>query len=604
MSQTGNDGSVVGRVQSRIDSFSGVCAPFEPMASRTIESEIEEEIKKIEGEEQRTGNNQLLTNEADETSEFSELLRIDFDRKKNDILPGSTFGTVFSSAAESSACDPPAPQLETESEAPSEARVQFPFKMSETDPKSESILLDSEPPNLSTQSEAPTVTEIYHEALDGSTAIEPETSQPPDPPPPTQETKPKKSSRQSAVLRPRSSTTKHAVPGLTGITMKKIAEISQRTLRLQSNVPESFKQMILGPPKSNGPTAWEMRQIALEGRREASPYSQEESARIAEDLVNGQKRKIVNAAGIADVIDELTKMLLESMEARDYTRGEKIKNTIQKLRDGFRKEDRERCQKERLDTLKQQIADVEEQLSTAQRDWKEKETEFKETRDRLAQELDEKHDQELRDCRAQWSGEKKRIYNKRSPALLSLMVSEKKLSMIGDFAGANEQKKYNTRSEEQETNEKFREYTYQFESARQRMLERHKVEIREFNETKDRQWMIMKKKAGDEIERHTRRLNTLKKLLEDESNMDIFTAKRLKKGADFVLPMSASMRGGDDIPTAGKTKQANGDDGAMARFRESNAFPGLSLPPLPVRRLRRKPRAFVAAKREKPKIDF
>ena len=68
--------------------------------------------------------------------------------------------------------------------------------------------------------------------------------------------------------------------------------------------------MILGPPKPTGPTAWEIHQTALESKREASPYTQEESERIATDLVNGEKRKIVNAAGIADVIDELTKIYI------------------------------------------------------------------------------------------------------------------------------------------------------------------------------------------------------------------------------------------------------------------------------------------------------
>ena len=586
-----------GEHEQRVDSFSGVCAPMSPVRADApgdnsrLDSEIEAELAKMDD----------VTTECQglkSDSEFSELLCVGPDRKRNDLVPGSTFGVMFSSAMESSAHD--APLLKPEPEpVPEEEKLTFPFKVSETDGKSETILLDSEVPNSTTLQSEVTVAEVYHEALDKSEPIE-ETATKEE----TQETTPRKSARKNALLRPKTATARHKTVGLTGMTMKKIAEISQRTSRMQSNVPESFRQMILGAPKPTGPTAWEIYQTALESKREASPYTQEESERIATDLVNGEKRKIVNAAGIADVIDELTKMLVEAMEAREYTRSEKIKNIIMRLRKGFRKEDRERCQKERLNSLRQQIAEAETQLSTAKRGWKDKETEFKETRDRLAHELDAKHDQELRECCDQWSCDKKRIYTKRSSVLLNQMVMEKKLSLIGEFMQADAVKKVNMRNEKEEIDEKFWVYSTEFETARRRILQRHETEIQEFNATKDRQFMIMQKKADDEIERHTRRLNTLKKLLEDESNIDIFTAKRFKKGADPVLPMSASLRGGEDIPTAGKTKKAKGDDGALMRYRESNSFPALSLPPLKFRRLRHKPRAFVAAKKPPPKIEL
>ena len=411
--------------------------------------------------------------------------------------------------------------------------------------------------------------------------------------------------RRSGVMRPKTSIGRLPLGSGASLDFKRIARISQRAHRPPSNVPDYFIEMILGPQKSRyNTTAWEMHKSVQESHREISPYTQEESAQIARDLVNGKKRRIVNAAGIADVIDELTALQVESMEAGDYRQTCKIRMAIQDLRQNFRKQDRDRYHKARLDTLKQQISEAESQLADAKARWKAKEADFKSTKNIQAKELDAKHDQEIRDCKEQWTDERTtRRYNKRSPLLLNRMFVEKQLLLLGEYTEATQQRKINIMSEKEETSERFREYTASFEGARNWMLKKHETEVTEFNKQKELQWQILLKNENAEIERHTKRVESLKRILEEEGDLANFVAKKFKKGPEMILPLSATCDGGEDIPTMGKTRKEQGSTSAWIRFREAGGVKALSLPPLKFKKIRNKPRAFVEVKK-KERVDL
>ena len=411
--------------------------------------------------------------------------------------------------------------------------------------------------------------------------------------------------RRSGVMRPKTSIGRLPLGSGASLDFKRIARISQRAHRPSNNVPDYFIEMILGPQKSRyTTTAWEMHESVQESHREVSPYTQEESAQIARDLVNGKKRRIVNAAGIADVIDELTALQVQSMEAGDYRQTCKVRMAIQNLRQNFRKQDRDRYHKARLDTLKQQISEAESQLAEAKARWKAKEADFKATRNTQAKELDAKHDQELRDCKEQWSDERTtRRYNKRSPLLLNRMFVEKQLLLLGEYTEATQQRKINIMSEKEETSEKFREYTASFEGARNWMLKKHETEVTEFNKQKELQWQILLKRENAEIERHTKRVESLKRILEEEGDLANFVAKKFKKGPEMILPLSATCDGGEDIPTMGKTRKEQGSTSVWIRFREAGGVTALSLPPLKFKKIRNKPRAYVEVKK-KEKVDL
>ena len=412
-----------------------------------------------------------------------------------------------------------------------------------------------------------------------------------------------RNTRRSTAARPKTSIGRLPLGG--NINFKRMARISQRAQYQQSNVPSYFLEMMLGPQKGAfHTTAWEMHESVQESRRELSPYTQAESAQIAQDLVDGKKRKIVNAAGIADVIDELTTLQVESMEAGDYRKTCKIRTVIQTLRQNFRKQDRDKYHKARLDELKQLLSEAESQKAEAVKKWKTKEDEFKATRNKQAKELDERHEQEMMACKDLWSDEKTtRRYSKRSPLLLNRMFVEKQLLLLGDYTEATQQRKINTQSEKEETSERFREYSSSFEGAQKRLLKKHESEVREFNQTKQIQWEILMKKENAELERHTKRVESLQRILEEEGKIENFVAKKFKHGPEMVLPLSVTCAGGDDIPTMGKTRMEQKTESVWVRFRGTTNVPALSLPPLKFKKIRNKPKAFIEVKK-KEKVDF
>jgi hypothetical protein len=98
-----------------------------------------------------------------------------------------------------------------------------------------------------------------------------------------------------------------------------------------------------------------------------SPYQGDEAAEVARKILRGRRPKILNACGIADVIDELTKFQLEAMQTGDYRQGEAIYQTICSLRRDYREKDRLNYQETRVLSLKEKLQLAERRLSEKQK---------------------------------------------------------------------------------------------------------------------------------------------------------------------------------------------------------------------------------------------
>jgi hypothetical protein len=96
-------------------------------------------------------------------------------------------------------------------------------------------------------------------------------------------------------------------------------------------------------------------------------------------------------------------------------------------------------------------------------------------------------------------------------------------------------------------------------------------------------------------------VKSLQTLIAEASQLENFVAKKFKKGPEFVLPMTVTADGGDDIPPPRITRQFMA--ASIEEFRDARAFGPLALPSLRVRRVRNPPRAFVAPRQKKDE-DF
>jgi hypothetical protein len=92
------------------------------------------------------------------------------------------------------------------------------------------------------------------------------------------------------------------------------------------------------------------------------------------------------------------------------------------------------------------------------------------------------------------------------------------------------------------------------------------------------------------IEKLTNRVKRLQVMVAEDGQLPNFVARKFKKGLEFVLPMTVTLDGGEDIPPAGKTRFFLGK--IMHSFREARAFGPLPLPALKVRHIRNPPRAY------------
>jgi hypothetical protein len=175
--------------------------------------------------------------------------------------------------------------------------------------------------------------------------------------------------------------------------------------------------------------------------------------------------------------------------------------------------------------------------------------------------------------------------------LLNQQHVEKRLVLIGDFSNAHKIRRMNKRAESVEAVVKHEEYQTTFTLARNHLLERHARECEDLHQRADLELREFQRLKARKIEKWANRVRTLQGMVAEDGQLPNFVARKFKKGPEFVLPMTVTLDGGDDIPPAGKTRFFL--TGTMHSFREAKTFGPLPLPALKVRHVRNPPRAYV-----------
>jgi hypothetical protein len=143
----------------------------------------------------------------------------------------------------------------------------------------------------------------------------------------------------------------------------RMSSVSQRSRVVTSR--QEFQRHVLGEGGRPRPMArWRSRE---EKRAAESPFQGAEAEEAARQIMRGQRPKILNACGIADVIDELTKFQLQAMQEGDYRQGEAIHEAICNLRRDYREKDRLNYQETRVLSLKEKLQIAERRLSERQK---------------------------------------------------------------------------------------------------------------------------------------------------------------------------------------------------------------------------------------------
>jgi predicted translin family RNA/ssDNA-binding protein len=91
-----------------------------------------------------------------------------------------------------------------------------------------------------------------------------------------------------------------------------------------------------------------------------------EAENAARQTLRGKPPINLNASGIADVIDELTKIQLQAMQEGDYKKVEDVRVAIHTLRRDYREKGRLVYHETRLRSLRDKLEQAQTQLSETQ----------------------------------------------------------------------------------------------------------------------------------------------------------------------------------------------------------------------------------------------
>jgi hypothetical protein len=369
-----------------------------------------------------------------------------------------------------------------------------------------------------------------------------------------------------------------------------LADFARRAaIPRQCVAPESFRRMLLNeepaPPRRPPQTP----------RHERVPFTLEEARAAAEGLMRGRHPIIPDAKGVADVIDELTRIQLQAMKDGAHRQVDEIQKIITDLRRSFRLKDREELRQTRMAELKARLASTEADLTAEQRHWRTEEEEHRRRAASEASAMDERHSIELADFENESRSERaERQYNRRSSGLLQLQTVEKKMLLMGDFRAADTLRRSNRRLEATEIAAKAERREAKFLAAREALLATHAKEIEELRAAQDFALKILHSKKAEAIEILQKRVAALRRIIEEDLEPENFVSRKFKKGPDFVLPLTVTVSGGEDIPPTGQSRFLLGD--SISRFRESNAFGPLPLPALKVKKVKHPPKAVTAVR--------
>lgn len=358
----------------------------------------------------------------------------------------------------------------------------------------------------------------------------------------------------------------------------------------QQMAPLAFRQMIKGTsrsPKRSGSNL-NYKDVLYKKRQQESLLSHEEIKTLAGNILAGKGKKIDNPGTIADIVDELTNMKIDAMAEFNYKKSKQISDAITDLRMQFRIRDREAFQQERLEDLNKKINLAKDAIHQATQEWKQKKETFENICKSEQDEQEQRHFEDHQDLEDLWQQPKTiRKFSKKSPYLLQQLTIEKNLALVGNFTDAQAVQKINCRIEKFESEERTADMKDSFEFARERLIYDHAFEHQKLLHDQDlkRQVMLLQEKKDMEV--YKNRLQALENVYAEESDYNKFVARKFKKSADFVLPMTCTLDGGSDIPPSGKSRVVTRDTENIMKVRAANVASPLKLPPLKFKKMKK-----------------
>jgi hypothetical protein len=200
-------------------------------------------------------------------------------------------------------------------------------------------------------------------------------------------------------------------------------------------------------------------------------------------------------------------------------------------------------------------------------------------------ELEDKHEAQHAYLEQLWTDPStQRKFTKRSAQLLQQKAVEKYMVLTGQLEAAEEVKRANRQSGRQETQLQYQNMMDSFENARAKLAADQALEMDNLRMEQELKLKNMLKDEEVAMEVCHKRIAATHRKWEEESDFENFTAKKFKKRADCVLPMTV-FNPADDLPRLSRARglgrsdaQSSICDGA------TGGTPGLVLPPLQVRR--------------------
>ena len=370
---------------------------------------------------------------------------------------------------------------------------------------------------------------------------------------------------------------------------------------------KEFKELMRGPkPKKPSAAAREM--LTARTREIESTKSPEEIKEIVDRIIKKKKNEklpaIDDPATIADIVNELTNRRVNALKDNDYIQSLKLQQLAEEVRTQFRIRDREHFHEDYMRELNNKLVITKNSMKQSEEEWTAKMKEFDENCKAELDDLDNRQDEEVRDLEDRWQRpEAQRKFSKKSPQLLSQQAREKNMALIGDLVGAHEMSKIVKRTEKIEASQKYENMMMTFEKERANLM-LQQDQARDMLIAQQNQKRNNMQKQRDEINaQYKRRIQALERVIQDDADIEKFCAKKFKRSADTVIPMSATTVGGDDIPTTGKMRAAPLNLAGLMSYRENSVPTPLQLPTLRIKRAKSAKR-HAQNETKKPREEF
>lgn len=322
-------------------------------------------------------------------------------------------------------------------------------------------------------------------------------------------------------------------------------------------------------------------------RTEGERMTSNQVIETANTLLKGKKVKVSDPVTVANIVKELDNRRLEALNENEYLKSKKIGDVIDEFKKQFYILDREAMFKDSKEQLEERHRESVEALESTIKQWKEKKQEFVEQCQQEIADIQNRHQDEHIDLESKWTDPStQRKFTKRSAYLLQQKAVEKYMVLAGKLEEAEKIKKINQVNERQEAQVKYQEMADSFEGARAKLIADQEEEIEKLKSDQEFRYRNLLTNEKEAIELCQRRITMTQQNLDEMSDMDRYIAKKFRKNADTVLPVSV-LDAADDLPPLSRGKGVVRNEAGQPTILSNNPAP-LQLPPLKMRPVKQK----------------